>query len=419
MTDAEVLMEFIEAVQSTSGLQLQHLVKDWHSKYPKVISKFLRYTYDKLAYTYGVKPTDIYVSTINLSIDLDYLYGQLDRLAARRLTGNAAKDLVASLLLEYGIIAYSILNRKIPNAVLGPAVINKAVPNLIQEFKVAKAKDLEYSKLPDQFYMERKYDGNNLYIIGNRIFTRNGEEVFLPELQKDLKSINFQDVLVCEAYVKCGKLGDRKIVQGLLTKGRKQTITSAEEARIKYAVFDYIVLDEWVSKKCYTTYEARIEDITKFLFIMNKASDATMHQPERKYGTTEADVQEFLTKELSAGFEGIVVKPRQHYFEFKRSWNWMRYKEAHTLDCKVVGVQEGSGKFTGMLGAAICHAKYRDKFLEINVGQGFTEQQRKDFWPTDLIGKVIEITYNEITDKTVTIPIFKAVREDKEDYDNG
>jgi DNA ligase-1 len=419
MTDAEILMEFIDEVINSSGLQLQYLVKEWHAKHPEVISKFLRYTYDKLAYTYGVKPTDIYVSTINLSIDLDYLYGQLDRLAARRITGNAAKDLVASLLLEYGIIAYSILNRKIPSAVLGPAVINKAIPNLIQEFKVAKAKDLDYSKLSDNFYMERKYDGNNLYIIGSRIYTRNGEEVFLPKLKKYLKDANFQDVLVCEAYVNCGKLGDRKIVQGLLTKGRKQTITAEEESRIKYAVFDYLALDEWSSKNCLTTYTGRIDYINDFISVLQMVSDIYMHHPMRELGFSKSDVQEFLTSELAAGYEGIVVKPINHYFEFKRSWNWMRYKEAHTLDCKVVGVQEGSGKFAGMLGAAICHARYNDKFLEINVGQGFTEQQRKDFWPTDLIGKIIEITYNEITDKTVTIPIFKAIREDKEDFDNG
>ena len=65
-----------------------------------------------------------------------------------------------------------------------------------------------------------------------------------------------------------------------------------------------------------------------------------------------------------------------------------------------------------------------DKKLLVGVGSGFTEQERIDFYPHKLLGKIITIKYNDlIVDKltgvySLFLPRFVEVREDKSEADS-
>jgi len=410
------IMAFINVAHNASGaIALKSVVKQHINS--ESVKKFLKYTFDTITYKYNFKVNkkDFDALRVNINNDCTLLFHTLQNLRSKT-RSDAHRETCEYLLKEYGIIAYSIFNRRIPGVALGAKTINAALGEpFITEFLVQKAKDLDYSKLPSEFYMERKYDGNNVYIIGDRFFTRNGEELHLPEYSQDIRDVNFGGVLVTEAIVKCGKLGERTITQGICTKCRVGTATASERQELKFKVFDYLTKEEWETKKCNTPYYKR--SLRSIAAAMNFDWMSPIHMEE---GSTKEDVQEFLTKELAAGFEGIVVKPKNHKFSFKRSWDWMRFKEAKTLDAKIVDIVEGEGKHAGRLGAFICVATYNDKQLEFRVGTGFTDFQREQYWREPVIGKVIELTYNEITDDgSVTIPVFKCIREDKQEFDNG
>jgi DNA ligase-1 len=59
------------------------------------------------------------------------------------------------------------------------------------------------------------------------------------------------------------------------------------------------------------------------------------------------------------------------------------------LDLEVVGLEEGTGRNQGKLGAAIVE----HKGYKVNVGSGFTDEEREKYWnnPNLLVGKTIGI----------------------------
>ena len=99
----------------------------------------------------------------------------------------------------------------------------------------------------------------------------------------------------------------------------------------------------------------------------------------------------------------------------KRHNGLLKSKRFSNLDLEIVGYEAGEGKYEGMLGAFI--VQFKDN--TVKVGSGLSDDQRKEFWDIkeDLIGRVIENKYKEITKDKVTkkeslqFPIFQQLRE--------
>jgi len=231
--------------------------------------------------------------------------------------------------------------------------------------------------------------------------------------------MNINDyVLVCEACVENGKLGTRRKVQGLITKGRKRTITSTEENRIIFFMFDCLTMEEWENKKCETSYTQRRNTVK----VICKGS--SIFKPGLYYiveGNDTITMKKIVAGELNLGYEGIVIKPADHLYEWKRSWNWMRYKEAKTADLRVVDYVEGTGKYSGKMGALVCTGNVEGKSVLVQVGQGFSDLERQlDYVEAHFLDNIAEVTYNEVShNNSLTIPIFIGIRHDKEDSDNA
>ena len=105
-------------------------------------------------------------------------------------------------------------------------------------------------------------------------------------------------------------------------------------------------------------------------------------------------------------------------YEFKRTKNLLKMKVMQTCDIRCIGIEEGQGKYKGTLGAIICDYKG----FELRVGSGFSDEQRKFFYenPNDIVGRIIECQFFEEThDKdgnlSLRFPIFKTIRNDKND----
>jgi ATP-dependent DNA ligase len=89
---------------------------------------------------------------------------------------------------------------------------------------------------------------------------------------------------------------------------------------------------------------------------------------------------------------------------------------------KIVAVEEGSGKAAGMLGAIVCESA--DGIVKVNVGSGFSDAQRKQYWKEDLVDKIVAVKYNaRIKNKTgeesLFLPVFIELRDDKDVADNS
>lgn len=105
--------------------------------------------------------------------------------------------------------------------------------------------------------------------------------------------------------------------------------------------------------------------------------------------------------------EGLVLKKADAKYEFRRSPCWCKVKDWFSADLCVVGVEEGTGKYQGMLGALVVDFNG----VHVSVGSGYSDEQRKMFWEEP--PQVVEIEYKTITkDGSLQHPTFVKERED-------
>ena len=113
-----------------------------------------------------------------------------------------------------------------------------------------------------------------------------------------------------------------------------------------------------------------------------------------------------------------MIKEPSSYYECKRSTSWLKSKPFIEISLEVKSYEEGTGRNKGRLGAIIAEGQDNNKFFKLNIGSGFTDKQRIDFWEKKetLIGKIIEIRADAITKNqdgeywSLRFPRFKTFR---------
>ena len=73
--------------------------------------------------------------------------------------------------------------------------------------------------------------------------------------------------------------------------------------------------------------------------------------------------------------EGAMLNKIVPYY-CKRHTGLIKIKAFKHSDLRIIGYEEGTNKYKEMLGAIIVDYKGN----EVNVGSGFTDEQRKEFW---------------------------------------
>ena len=135
---------------------------------------------------------------------------------------------------------------------------------------------------------------------------------------------------------------------------------------------------------------------------------------------TEKGKKEFQTMNkvaLELGYEGLMIKPVRAPYSCKRSHAWLKIKPFIEVTLEVKAIEEGTGRNEGRLGAFICEGIDDGQDIRVNVGSGFSDTDRDDYWSNrnDIIGKLVEVRADAITQNqngtySLRFPRFKTFR---------
>jgi ATP-dependent DNA ligase len=252
--------------------------------------------------------------------------------------------------------------------------------------------------------------------------SRNGKEIqLLGNLDKDFITLAGDVDCVFDGellVVEGDKILDRQTGNGILNKANKGTISVEEASKVRATIWDVIPYLYFIDGECNTPYGKRFDSLQ---LLMKKApSKVFLVQSNEVQNMEEANV--LFDRYLSAGLEGIILKDKASIWEDKRSKGQIKFKGELECDLKIVGVEEGTGKYAGMLGAVLLESS--DSVIKVRAGSGFSDDQRKTLWGENIVDKIAAIKYNmriknKVGEESLFLPIVLEIRDDKTEADSS
>lgn len=319
----------------------------------------------------------------------------LRRLAARELTGSAAHSALWGLLenaqFETQWVIAGILNKDLRIGI-GPKTINKAIPGLVPDFSCMLAqRDIARVRFPAR--VEIKHNGDrNLAIVENR------EVIFYSRKGHTIPGHNRLRAEILATFP------DGWVLDGEHMKG----VWGEESHDAPMVIYDLLTLGEFRAGKCTRPFGERRSALEA---AQTQGPWEMLELAGGIVANAWDDVQEFFNRVVASGGEGVVIKPLDGLYEFKRSHNWVKLKPVDTKDAPIVDYVE-SAVVPGTLAAIVVEYDGR----RFKLGAGFTPAQRETLWNSPhRIGSIVEFKHSGLTPYGIPLcAAFIRFRDDKE-----
>lgn len=107
------------------------------------------------------------------------------------------------------------------------------------------------------------------------------------------------------------------------------------------------------------------------------------------------ELEKALDETTDAGGEGLMIHHEDNLYQLGRSEQLLKLKHYQDAEAKVVGYEEGKGKYTGMMGAIWVVTSDNIRF---KIGTGFKDTERQS---PPKIGTTVNFRYNGLTDSGI------------------
>jgi DNA ligase-1 len=331
-----------------------------------------------------------------------------NKLKKRQLTGHAARDAINDAASNCNGPTWNEFYRRVilKDMKIGcdESTINKVLTKLIKHvpeaadwlipvFECQLAHDGENEshkkKIKGRKFFDVKLDGVRTLALLNKeansvtLFTRNGQPILTcPEVRQCLENILEK---IPGSLVLDGELMSPKGFQHLMTLLKNP---DRDTSMVKLAMFDIIPLEDFRLGLCKIPLWKRHQNLAllETSGILQQAGGQAYVVPKKEInlGTDEGQIafKEFNREALDLDYEGIMVKDPESPYEAKRSASWLKIKPYIDVSLEIIAVEEGKpdGKYVGKLGAFVCRGIDDGKLIQTNVGSGFSDEQRVEFW---------------------------------------
>ena len=303
--------------------------------------------------------------------------------------------------------------------------VNKEIPGLIPVWEVQQAFPIDTYPIPEgeEFWLTQKLNGTRATFHQGRLRARSGTEYKgLDHIVKEIMFIAMAGfVLDGELTLKDkGNLSDNEAFRkatGIINSD------SEDKSEICYTVFDIIPLQTFEENGNDINYSVRrliLDELAKSLD--KDGAKYVSVLPVLYHGKDQKQISSLLDKMVAEDKEGLIANLDVPY-KRQRHRGILKIKRFYTMDLPIVRCEEGTGRLAGTLGAFVVDFDGN----EVNVGSGFSDDQRREFWGNkeNLIGTLCEVKYKDISSdkskggKSLQFPIFVGLRTDKTEVSYG
>lgn len=295
--------------------------------------------------------------------------------------------------------------------------------DFIPTLNVMLGTSAENCTIPDGAWISisQKLNGTRCFFYKGKLYSRQGKEYTgCDHIITQLKALNsvFTDDQVFDGELVLLEEGltDSEAFQ----KGTGIAMSKdKDKSDLHLVIFDIIPENIFETQGITENYSRRSELLDTVSFAIRRFHLFNINTVKRFYqGYDHSQIDNWLEYAEKNDMEGVMVNLDTPY-EFKRTKNLIKVKKFYTYDLKCTGVEEGTGKHKGRLGAIIVDFKGNP----VGVGSGFTDELRESIWknPDSIIGKIIEVKYKEVTKnkdtgvESLQFPVFVSIRKDKEE----
>ena len=390
----------------------------------------LRMALDPLV-TFGVKQVPIKEEDTGQGLHWDNFVKLTDLLINRDATGHAARD---AILLAMEVATkeqwndwYRRILIKDLRCGVSEKTVNKVVPGTVPVFTCALAHDsLKHEKkMKGKKQIEIKLDGVRVLVVihdvnGNKIemYSRNGKQFhnfdhIIEEIRTVVREYPVPYPLVLDGEVMSANFQD------LMKQVHRKDNVEANDAVLH--LFDTIPLGcfqagSWDKPQSFRSLITKhwVEDHKDVLEHVQALDweEVDLDTPEG-----EARFVELNKAAVDGGYEGVMIKDIDAPYECKRTHAWLKAKPFIEVTLEVKEVEEGTGRNEGRLGAFVCEGIDDGKDIRVNVGSGFSDVHRDEFWNNRdaIIGNLVEVRADAITQNqdgtySLRFPRFKTFR---------
>jgi DNA ligase 1 len=382
--------------------------------------------------TFGLKQIPEKTDEDGAGLPWDSFSLALTGFTTRNVTGNTARDMVATMMSNATREQWNNWYRRILIKDLRCGVSEKTVNNVVKKkyakfsvpvFSCQLAHDSQNheSKVSGEKLIEVKLDGVRVITIvypGGRVdqFSRNGKElVNFPHIREQLAGTvdSIGEPMVLDGEVMSSSFQD------LMKQVHRKDNVQAGDAVLH--LFDYVPLQDFEKGECFVPQFQRSEALANWY---ETHRDTMPNITVLSYELVDLDTTEGQTqfsdinqRAIDGGYEGIMIKDIGAIYECKRSASWLKLKPFIEVTLEVVAYEEGTGRNQGRLGALVCEGVDDGKAIKVNVGSGFSDRDRDDFWSAgdNLIGQLVEVRADAVTQNqdgsySLRFPRFKTFR---------
>lgn len=392
--------------------------------------------------TFGVRQVPDTVGITDAENPWDDFNNLLHELGQRGLTGHAARDAIQEMAerfdtSEWNTFCAPVLRRDL-RAGISDKTINKICKKTDYEIPIFGCQLATNSEgrpeMKGTKRLEPKLDGvralftvipsdSEVTVI---CFSRNGK-VFenFTHIEEQIRN-NFGRLVrghmnaLIDGFVLDGEVIGNTF-QELMRQARRKTDAQAEDS--VFNVFDIIPLQDFRRGHWNAQLEKRIKILENIRHVIDDMPNVELlpHiMVDLDTAAGKDQLERYAKDNVNAGFEGIMIKELNAPYLCKRSTDWMKWKPTITVDLEVVGVEEGTGRNVGRLGALVCAGVDDGKEISVNVGSGFSDDDRDDYWINRnlVIGRTCEVLCDVITQNrdgtySLRFPRFVRFRDDK------